>query len=66
LKQAKDMAQFKAISQNLMHNSVTTTDSIYSGFSSEEIKTQLMSLGKNQNDDFLEKFAEAILKKVVE
>lgn len=65
LKQAKDMAQFKAISQNLMHNSVTTTDSIYSIFSEDEVKTQLMNLGHEQGEDFLENLAEAIAQKLL-
>ena len=60
LKQAKDMAQFKAISQNLMHNSITTTDSIYSVFSNDEVKNQMLNLGQESNDDLIEKLVKAL------
>ena len=38
------MAQFKAVSQNLMHEDIKVTDSIYAWLNEEEIQTQLMSL----------------------
>ena len=61
------MAQFKAISQNLMHNSVTTTDSIYSIFSQEEIKNEIMGLGTQEaivGDNLIQKLAEMLLLQV--
>ena len=41
------MAQYKAISQNLMHEDIKVTDEIYAWFNSEEIKEQIMSLSFN-------------------
>jgi len=40
----KTMAQFKAVSQNLMHEDIKVTDSIYAWLNEKEIQTQLMSL----------------------
>lgn len=65
LKEAKNMAQFKAISQNLMHSSVTTTDSIYSIFSQEEVKNQLMELGNSSAINPLDLLAELVAEKIM-
>ena len=61
LKQCKTMAEFKAVSQNLMHDSIVTTDSIYSIFSQEEVKNQMLNLGNNNNDDAVMKLAEKLM-----
>jgi site-specific recombinase XerD len=47
LKLARDMAGLKAISQNLMHTSVTITDSIYGGLTGEDIHWTIAHLGQS-------------------
>ena len=47
LKQAQDVADLKAVSQNLMHASPTTTDSIYSVLSENDVGDRIASLGEN-------------------
>jgi site-specific recombinase XerD len=44
IKNARNMAQLKAISQNLMHSSVTTTDGIYGNLKEEDIRAAIDSL----------------------
>jgi site-specific recombinase XerC len=43
---AKNIAELKAVSQNLMHTNISTTDGIYGMLSDAEIKDQLNRLGK--------------------
>jgi integrase len=45
LKLASNMAELKAISQNLMHSSVTITDSIYARLVNDDVRTLIGSLG---------------------
>ena len=47
LKLASNMAELKAISQNLMHSSVTITDSIYARLVNDDVKNIIGSLGKD-------------------
>ena len=47
LKRAHDIADLKAISQNLMHSSLTITDSVYGVLSSDDISERLTGLSAN-------------------
>ena len=47
LKQAQDVADLKAVGQNLMHASLTTTDSIYSVLTEKDVGDRTASLGEN-------------------
>ena len=49
LKKAKDIAAVKAISQNLMHSSITTTDKIYGILSEMDIQDEIRKIGENEN-----------------
>lgn len=69
LEKAKDMADFKAISQNMMHSNLSITDGIYGMFSEEEVKKRIIGLtnsspGGNFSDDELEKIADMVAKKI--
>lgn len=44
LKNAQDMGDFKAISQNMMHSNLSVTDDIYGIFSEEEVKNRITGL----------------------
>jgi hypothetical protein len=48
LKQAKDIAALKAISQNLMHSNLSITDGIYGILSDMDVKAQIQGLGKSK------------------
>jgi hypothetical protein len=62
LKQAQDVADLKAVSQNLMHASLTTTDSIYSVLTENDVGDRISSLGKNGSQpDASRKFTPAQL-----
>jgi integrase len=45
LKKAKNMAQFKAISQNLMHSSAVITDQVYGKLVNDDVKDIIGGLG---------------------
>ena len=45
-KQAKTMAELKAISQNLMHKSFKTTDEIYSRLVDDDVASNIANLGR--------------------
>jgi uncharacterized membrane protein affecting hemolysin expression len=47
LKQAQDVADLKAVSQNLMHASLITRASIYSVLTENDVGDRVSSLGKN-------------------
>ena len=51
IKLAKNIGELKAISQNLMHSYIKTTDSIYGGFSEKDVKEQIISLIRNLSSD---------------
>jgi len=44
IKRAQDMADLKAISQNLMHRNLTTTEGIYGGLPSDDLGNRIGSL----------------------
>lgn len=48
LKQARNMLDLKAISQNVMHKSVTITDGIYGQLVSDDVRNTIARLGTNQ------------------
>jgi integrase len=45
IKHSQNMAQFKAVSQNLMHSSLTVTDSIYANLKEDDLRSAIASLG---------------------
>ncbi len=47
LKQAKDIGDLKAVSQNLMHANIGITDGIYAILSTEDMQERIASLGKS-------------------
>lgn len=49
LKLAQDMADFKAISMNLMHANMSITDGIYAILSEQDISERIASLGEREN-----------------
>lgn len=60
LKKARNMGELKAISQNVMHASVTITDQIYGGLTGEDIKNVIGGLGHSSGGDVDAKLAELI------
>lgn len=44
---ARDMADYKAVSSNLMHADITITDEIYAPLLAKEVKGRIAGLGKN-------------------
>lgn len=50
LKQARNMAEMKAISQNVMHASVTITDQVYGNLIADDVKNIIGKLGKGGRD----------------
>ena len=55
LKQARNMAEMKAISQNVMHASVVITDQVYGRLLDDDVRTIITGLGKQtQPDDRLD------------
>jgi integrase len=49
LLKAHTMADYKAVSMNLMHNDIKITDSIYASILSEEVKERIARLTSNQD-----------------
>ena len=60
LKQARTIADLKAISQNMMHESVVVTDAIYGKFTSGDIKQTLANLGTRSEIGEMEKLLELL------
>lgn len=46
LKQAKDIADLKAVSMNLMHSDIGVTDSIYAVLSDDDVRKRIEALGQ--------------------
>jgi len=46
LKNAKDISALKAVSQNLMHENLSTTDGVYGILSEMDVKEQISELGR--------------------
>lgn len=74
LLQAKTMADYKAISQNLMHGSINVTDSIYAWLNDDEIKQRIAALSHNDSnlkmadnelEDFLCRLSRTELKQAI-
>lgn len=53
LKQARDVAELKAISQNVMHTSITITDGIYGNLIHDDVRNTIARLGQSQTGDDL-------------
>ncbi len=51
LKNVNDVAGLKSVSQNVMHNSIQITDSIYGGFSNTDVKRVVSAIGTAQGAD---------------
>ncbi len=49
LKNANDLQDLKAISQNVMHSSIQITDSIYGNLSSKDVKRVISAIGMTPN-----------------
>ena len=72
LKNALNMGDFKAISQNMMHSNLSITDGIYGIFSKEEVKKRITSLNNispgrkysaQELDELVDRVAERLGKK---
>lgn len=62
LKQARNVAELKAISQNIMHKSITITDGTYGNLINEDIKATIARLGQgSQTGGDLEKKLDELL-----
>jgi len=49
LQHARTLADYKAVSQNLMHENIQITDSIYADLVGSEVKTRVTGLGSSHN-----------------
>ena len=49
LQQARDMADYKAISMNLMHSDIRVTDSIYAPLAQDDVKQRIAGLANGQS-----------------
>ncbi len=59
LKHSKNIADFKAVSTNVMHSSMRITDEFYSVLNDDELKNRIGSLGGDQpkdDDEIVKKF----------
>jgi len=61
LKQAHDLADLKAISQNVMHSSVTITDGIYGNLVGNDVRDTIARLGNSQTGDGLQEKLDELL-----
>ena len=51
LKKARNMTDLKAISQNVMHSSVTITDGIYGNLVTNDVRDTIAHLGQERSDE---------------
>jgi integrase len=60
------IADFKAISQNVMHKQLSTTDAIYSRLAEDDVAKRIQQLGKRTslNDGQLDELAEALFSRI--
>lgn len=62
VKHAKTIEEFKAFSQNMMHESMNITDSLYSRLATDDIKEAIFGMeetkGKIENNEMYNKFTE--------
>ncbi|MCE7861293.1 MAG: site-specific integrase [Chloroflexi bacterium CFX2] len=54
LKHARTLADLKAISQNVMHSSVTITDGVYGNLVRDDVRTVISRIGKQKEADTAE------------
>jgi integrase len=47
IKHARDMKELKAVSQNLMHSSISITDGIYGNMTSDDVSSAIANLGNS-------------------
>lgn len=75
LLQAKNMADYKAISQNLMHGSIQVTDSIYAWLNDSQVKDRIASLShtaserqepQNEMEAYISKLTKTELKQALQ
>ena len=50
MKNARDLAGLKSVSQNVMHNSIQITDAIYGGFSNDDVRNTIASIGMTKSE----------------
>ena len=65
LVRSKSIADFKAVSMNVMHSNMEITDEFYSNLNDNEVQNRIGSLGKkekyeSENEDYYRKFQEFI------
>lgn len=60
LKLARNMAELKAISQNVMHSSVTITDQVYGKLIANDVQDIIGNLGKNKSTEIADQLAELL------
>jgi integrase len=67
LKKCRTMAEYKAVSQNIMHESLTTTDAIYSGMVDEEVAGHIAGLGMHREEVVIDvdALAEALFRRKI-
>ena len=53
LKQAQSLADYKAVSQNMMHASLQTTDAVYAVLTPDDVGARIGNLGKGPAPDEL-------------
>ena len=58
LKLARDIAELKAVSQNLMHANISTTDGIYGILSEADVREKIALLGQDKKADDIIDIAE--------
>ena len=64
LANSKSIADYKAVSMNVMHTSMEITDEIYSNLNDGEVQNRIGSLGKtppNGSDDIVDLFREFLI-----
>ncbi len=62
LKQARNMADLKGISQNVMHSSVVITDQVYGQFAGDDVRNIIANLGTKSEIGEMEKLLELLRK----
>jgi integrase len=60
LKQARNMAEFKAISQNVMHASTIITDQVYGKLIANDVQNIIGNLGKKRSIDLGDQIGELL------
>lgn len=60
LRKARNMRELKAISQNVMHSSVTITDQIYGGLAGEDVQETITGLGHQKQESMEAKLDELL------